>query len=293
VTDGETKREAPGAEAATAIMPHRHNKRIFDDASSYYQQQRWFQTRLTRYEYALTRTVLLGELAPHSGVRALEIGCGPGTWTREVAPHVDHLTAVDISDEMIRQARGYVRADNVSFVHSDAAEFPLEGTYDAVFSVRVVEYFEDWKPVIARYLEAVAPGGRAVIITKTPISVYRGTGRYLTVGRVARRFLRRVFRRPQPEEHPFWQVYLPPTELARLFAEHGLEQIKIRPVIYGLPIFMRGTKQYPVVPRVLEPFFLILFALAWRIADALPAPLRLASLVFSESYAVSGVRPPP
>lgn len=276
---------------ATTHLPHGHNKRIFDDASSYYQQQRWFQTRLTRYEYALTRTVLLQELTSHPGARALEIGCGPGTWTREVAPLVDRLTAVDISDEMIQQARGYVGADNVTFVHSDAAQFPLDERYDAVFSVRVVEYFEDWKPVIARYLDAVAPGGRVVIITKTPISVYRGTGRYLAVGRAGKRLLRRVLRRPEPEEHPFWQVYLPPTELAQLFEEHGLHQVKIRPAIYGLPIFMRGTKQYPIVPKPLEPLFLTIFALAWRIADALPGPLRLASLVFSESYAVSGVRP--
>lgn len=286
--------EAPPAQRqpATAIIPHRHNKRIFDDASSYYQQQRWFKTRLTRYEYALTRTVLLQELTSDPGEHVLEIGCGPGTWTREVAPLVERLTAVDISDEMIRQARGYAGAGNVTFVHSDAAQFPLEQTYDAVFSVRVVEYFEDWKSVISRYLDAVAPGGRAVIITKTPISVYRGTGRYLTVGRLARRFLRRVLAREQPDEHPFWQVYLPPTELAQLFSEHGLQQVKVRPVIYGLPIFMRGTKQYPIVPGPLEPFFLILFALAWRLANALPAPLRLASLLFSESYAVSGVRPP-
>jgi SAM-dependent methyltransferase len=278
--------------STTSHLPHRHNKRIFDDASSYYQQMRWFKTRLTKYEYNLTRTVLLQELSGNSGGRALEIGCGPGTWTREVAPLVKHLTAVDISGAMIEQARGYTDSDNVRYVQSDAAEFPLNEQYDTIFSVRVVEYFEEWEPVLARLLDAVAPNGRAVIITKTPISVYRGTGRNLAIGRTAKRLLRQVRGIPQPQEDPFWQRYLPPTELASLFKVHGLEQVKIRPVIYGLPVFMRGTKQYPIVPKSLESFFLIIFALAWRMADALPAPLRLAALIFSESYSVSGVRPP-
>jgi len=251
---------------------------------------RWFKTRLTRAEYEITRKVLLAELVPRSDMRALEIGCGPGTWTREVAPLVKELTAVDISDEMLGQAREYVRADNVDFVHSDAALLPLAQQYDCVFSVRVMEYLEDWKPVIGRLVDAVAPGGRAVIITKTPISVYRGTGRYLAIGRFGRRALRRVRRIPEPPREPFWQKYLPPTELAHLFEDHGLENVRVRPVIYGLPIFVRGTKQYPIVPKVLEPVALAAFERGWRVADALPSVLRPFGLIFSESYSVSGVR---
>jgi ubiquinone/menaquinone biosynthesis C-methylase UbiE len=273
-------------------MHHSHNRRIFGDAASYYQNLRWFKNRLTRYEYSLTRRVLMEELSTvPTGAWALEVGCGPGTWTREVAPMVERLTALDISQEMIEQARPYVGSENVEFVHTDVAEFPLQEQYDAVFSVRVVEYLADWKPVLARLVDAVAPGGRAVIITKTPISTWRGTGRNLAVGRVAKRLLRRLAGRPQPTEDPFWQRYLPPTELARLFEDQGLEDVRIRPVIYGLPIFMRGTKQYPLIPKALEPFILILFALGWHVADRLPGPLRPAGLVFSESYAVSGTRP--
>jgi SAM-dependent methyltransferase len=275
----------------TPIERHLGNQQIFGEASSYYQHMRWFKTRLTQAEYDITRTVLLEDLMLSADTRALEIGCGPGTWTREVAPLVGQLTAVDISAEMIEQARQYVEADNVSFVHSDVALLPLQEKYDAVFSVRVVEYLEDWEPVVTRLLDAVAPGGRAVIITKTPISVYRGTGRYLAVGRYGRRVLRRLRGIPQPPTEPFWQKYLPPTKLADLFEERGLEQVLIRPVIYGLPIFVRGTKQYPIVPEVLEPTALAAFNWGWRIADALPSSLRAFGLIFSESYSVSGVRP--
>ncbi|HZU14561.1 MAG TPA: methyltransferase domain-containing protein [Chloroflexota bacterium] len=277
----------------TPILAHGFNKRIFDDASTYYQQMRWFKTRLTRFEYDLTRRVLLEELSPRPTASMLEVGCGPGTWTKEVAPLVNSLVALDISDEMIARARPYVDAANVEYIHTDAAQYEPAQAFDAVFSVRVVEYLEDWRPVVSRLVRAVKPGGRGVIITKTPISVYRGTGRNLAVARPIRRVQRRILGQPEPESHPFWQRYLPPTELARVFKEQGFTDVRIRPVIYGLPIFMRGTKQYPLVPSALEPAALRIFERAWELADRLPAALAPAALVFSESYAVSGTRSGP
>ncbi|MDP9643727.1 ubiquinone/menaquinone biosynthesis C-methylase UbiE [Actinopolyspora lacussalsi] len=35
----------------------------------------------------------------------LELACGPGTWTPELARHASTLTAVDSSPEMLRVAR--------------------------------------------------------------------------------------------------------------------------------------------------------------------------------------------
>lgn len=276
---------------ATDITRHKGNRQIFNDAASYYQTLRWFKTRLTRFEFDLTRTVLLEDLAPNPGAKALEVGCGPGTWTREVAPLVEHLTALDISEEMIEQARAYTGADNVDFVHSDIAQYPLDRQFDAVFSVRVVEYLDQWEPVISRLLDAVAAGGRAAIITKTPISVWRGTGRERAVAQTVRRIGRKIRGIPEPERAPFWQRYIPPAGLAQMFEEHGLRNVRIRPVIYGLPIFVRGTKQYPLIPEALEPAVLNVFRFAWRIADHLPPSLRTGALVFSESYSVSGTRP--
>jgi 2-polyprenyl-3-methyl-5-hydroxy-6-metoxy-1,4-benzoquinol methylase len=273
------------------IVVHRNNQQIFDDAASYYQDLRWFKTRLTRFEYDLTRQVLLEELSVSPGNRVLEVGCGPGTWTREVAPLVGHVTALDISAEMIDRARQYVQEGNVTYVHTDVAQYQLTEVYDAVFSVRVVEYLENWEPEIRRLLGAVAPGGRAVIVTKTPISVWRGTGRNLALGRAIRRAQRRLRNVPQPEDQPFWQRYISPTALVKTFHMCGLERVQVRPVIYGLPIFMRGTKQYPLVPESLEPLALSVFSQGWKIADALPPHLRPLGLVFAESYAVSGIRP--
>lgn len=276
---------------ATTIAPHLDNQTIFNDASSYYQQLRWFKTRLTRFEYDLTQRVLLEELGDQRGKRALEIGCGPGTWTREVAPLVEHLTALDISADMIDQARAYTQSGNVDFVRTDVAQYPFDQPVDTIFSVRVVEYLQDWRPVFDRMLAAVAPGGQAVIITKTPISAWRGTGRSRAVAQAAHRIRHRWLGGPEPWHDTLWQRYIPPTEMARMFEAHGLEQVRIRPVIYGLPIFMRGTKQYPLVPEAMEPPVLALFERGWQLADSLPEGLRPAALFFSESYAVSGTRP--
>ena len=76
---------------------------IYDEAASYYQQLRWFKTRLTRLEYAQTEAALLSQFhfSQEKKGRYLEIGCGPGTWTKVVAAHAAEVIALDISANMI------------------------------------------------------------------------------------------------------------------------------------------------------------------------------------------------
>jgi len=77
--------------------------------------------------------------------------------------------------------------------------------------------------------------------------------------------------------------------LTRTLAEAlGLVDIKVRPVIFGLPIFMRGTKQYPIVPPFAEQPFLWASRNAWQWVSAGSQLRRTAALPLAESYAVSG-----
>ena len=57
-------------------------------------------------------------LAPEQTV--LDIGCGTGSLALELAPHVEHVHAMDISAEMLRHGRrkaAAAGADNVTFHH--------------------------------------------------------------------------------------------------------------------------------------------------------------------------------
>ena len=259
---------------------------VFDRASGYYRAMRWEKNRVVRYEAELTRRVIVEELGDATVERALEIGCGPGTWTPLLRERAETVDAIDLSASMLEQARASVRDPNVTFIQADAARFATEHPYDLVMSVRVLEYIPEWDQILCNLRNLVNPGGRAVIITKTPISVWRGTGRERWFGphTMARRLTGRQL------DPDFWQEYLPVHRVRQRFAEAGFADIRLRPVIFGLPVYIRGTKQYPLVPRHAEGPALAATDRLWRWVTAGGERRRTASLLFAESYAVSGRR---
>jgi ubiquinone/menaquinone biosynthesis C-methylase UbiE len=260
---------------------------IFDEASGYYRHLRWEKNPVVRTEKRQTHQVLVEELGSEAVETALEIGCGPGTWTPLLAERAASVLALDLSPKMLEQARDAVAGEHVHFLQGDAARFDPATTFDLVMSVRVLEYVPEWREIIARLERLVAPGGRAVVITKTPVSIWRGTGRSRWFG--PRNLVRRLFRRDV--DPGFWQRHIPVREMTRAFARAGMVDIQVRPVILGLPVYMRGTKQYPIVPPFAERPALRATQSVWRWVARRGRRGRLASLIFAESYAVSGRRP--
>jgi ubiquinone/menaquinone biosynthesis C-methylase UbiE len=259
---------------------------VFNEASGYYRDLRWEKNRLTRFEKMLTQTVIEEELGDRHVESALEVGCGPGTWTGLLAARADRVTDVDLSEQMLQQARSFVDAANVEFIHGDAARFAIDRRFDLAMSIRVLEYVPEWREVVHRLGELVNPGGRVLVITKTPLSAWRGTGRERWFGphTLGRRLTGRTL---NPD---FWQRHIRVRDLRAAFGEAGLGEVRVRPVIFGLPIFVRGTKQYPLVPEFAEPPVLSAAEGTWRLASARGPGTRWAVLPLSESYAVSGVR---
>ena len=263
--------------------------RVFDDAATYYRDMRWERNRLVRFEQMLTRQTVEEELGGGRGSYALELGCGPGTWTTTLSDRADHVLAVDLSEAMLGQAaQALKQRSNVELRRSDIGAFdPGAQKFDRILSVRVLEYVPEWQQAVESFGRWLSPGGRAVVVTKTPISVWRGTGRERWFG--PRTLARRLTGRSLNPD--FWQHYIPVRSLTRAFATAGLVDIKVRPVIFGLPIFMRGTKQYPIVPPFAEQPLLNATKGAWDWVSSGSQRRRTAALPLAESYAVSGRLP--
>ncbi|MGH3077363.1 MAG: class I SAM-dependent methyltransferase [Gaiellaceae bacterium] len=67
----------------------------------------------------------LVELAPVDGLRVLEVGCGDGRLTFQVAPAAASVLAVDLDEERIEKARRSMPAElaeKVTFAAQGAAE---------------------------------------------------------------------------------------------------------------------------------------------------------------------------
>jgi SAM-dependent methyltransferase len=97
---------------------------------------------------------------PAGKQHAVEIGCGLGRICRALAARFDRVTGVDISTEMVRQARELVPDDTVQFVVTDGASIPgvADGDADLVLTFTVFQHIPDVS-VIETY---VAEAGRVL-----------------------------------------------------------------------------------------------------------------------------------
>jgi malonyl-CoA O-methyltransferase len=94
--------------------------------------------------------------AKHDG-RALEIGAGPGIFTRKLLPWAGALTATDISPAMC--AAGRAELPQVDW-RVMSAEAPEPGPWDWIFCSSMLQWAADPEKVFAAWRERLVPGGR-------------------------------------------------------------------------------------------------------------------------------------
>jgi len=99
-------------------------------------------------------------LAPKPGERILDLGCGTGALTAEIAACGAEVFGIDRSADMIAEARKKFPA--LRFEVVDARELSFVGEFDAVFSNAVLHWIREPERVIVGVEKAFRPGGRFV-----------------------------------------------------------------------------------------------------------------------------------
>lgn len=97
-------------------------------------------------------------LAPQSGERILDLGCGDGQLTSKIAASGADVLGVDASPEMIAatQRRG------IEAQLCNAEALPFRAEFDAVFSNAALHWVRDQDAMLAGVRRALKPGGRFV-----------------------------------------------------------------------------------------------------------------------------------
>jgi SAM-dependent methyltransferase len=99
-------------------------------------------------------------LAPQSGERILDVGCGTGQLTAEIAKQGAQVVGLDSSATMIGQARQ--NYPGLAFVLGDATSFHFEEPFDAVFSNAALHWVKEADAAAESIGRALKPGGRFV-----------------------------------------------------------------------------------------------------------------------------------
>ena len=105
---------------------------------------------------------LIDLLDPQSGERILDLGCGTGHLTAQIAERTGNdVIGLDSSVSMIAQARQ--NYPKLKFVLANARDFKFDEPFDAVFSNAVLHWIPEAASVVACVARALRPGGRFVL----------------------------------------------------------------------------------------------------------------------------------
>jgi ubiquinone/menaquinone biosynthesis C-methylase UbiE len=124
-------------------------------------------------EGAALRTVL----SSISFNSCLEVGCGTGKNTVWLIEKTNHITAVDLSEEMLTRAREKVNAEKVQFKQADitTAWTFTDALFDLVSFSLVLEHIENLDHIFNEVSRLLNPGGYVYIGELHPFKQYTGS----------------------------------------------------------------------------------------------------------------------
>ena len=135
------------------------------------------------------RNAYLDLLAIAGGERVLDVGCGSGAVTREIARRIGSrgvAVGLDPSPALLAVARELAKeagvGDRIEFREGDALRVPLpDGSFDAVVCVTVLSHVPRGEAAIPEFIRVLRPGGRlGVFDLDTDMTAFTHPDRVLT-----------------------------------------------------------------------------------------------------------------
>ncbi len=132
------------------------------------------------------RPATLSLLPEVRGKRALDAGCGPGFYAEWLLDRGAEVVALDVTPDFVEITRRRVgdRAEVRCANLEQPLDFAADASFDLVVCPLVLDYIEDWSPVLAEFHRVLRPAGVLVFSCGHPASdffKYWNTGNYFEI----------------------------------------------------------------------------------------------------------------
>lgn len=122
---------------------------------------------VTPAERAAWDRVFALALGGRSGLQALDVGCGTGFLSLELAARGHSVTGIDFAPEMLALARDKAASANaqIRFEHADAENLPFEpASFDLIITRHVLWTLPHPGAAVSEWIRVLRPGGRMAVI---------------------------------------------------------------------------------------------------------------------------------
>jgi SAM-dependent methyltransferase len=174
------------------------------------------------------RRIALDMLALSADDRVLDVGCGPGGFTREFArvSRGGLVVGIDASRTMLAEAVRKPPLEHVAYLRGDACALPFrDGSFNAVCCFAALYLIEEPLRALDEIVRVLAPGGRVALLSSCNRGLLPATATNAVVRALSGV---RVFGRD---------------ELTRALRERGLTRVEQR--VAGFAQFVSGSKPAP------------------------------------------------
>jgi 2-polyprenyl-3-methyl-5-hydroxy-6-metoxy-1,4-benzoquinol methylase len=211
------------------------------------------------YNAHYDRPAVLEVLGDVTGRRVLDIGCGSGLYSEELARRGAHVEAFDSSAELVRHARQRVGTAADIRVHDAQRPFAwlADASFDLAVMALVLHHLDDPVAALRETHRVLRPGGRLVVSTVHPLADWRQLGgSYFTDEMV------------EDTWNAGWEVRFRRAPLTAWCAEFHEAGFVIERLVEPLPAeSMRERFADTHAKLSTEPFFIV-FVLARRMSES-------------------------
>jgi 2-polyprenyl-6-hydroxyphenyl methylase/3-demethylubiquinone-9 3-methyltransferase len=159
---------------------------------------------------------------PLEGKTALDVGCGAGLLAEPLARLGATVTGLDAAAELIAVARDHAAAQGLAIGYRAGTVETLDGRFDLVTSMEVIEHVADPAAFLAALAARLAPGG--LLVLSTPAATAWSKLMMITLGEGLGRI---------PKGTHDFAKFIAPERMKQLLAAAGLRCLDVEGIAWS------------------------------------------------------------